>query len=119
VSSSVILGTSASCRLMGIKVDGLDEAIEMTEALSRGLTVEGINEYCGRIREAAKDCGVIEGELELEAVPRGKEFEIKFNLSDRSKFDCIKQAIERVMAFMPITTKAFFEQILKQIEDEK
>jgi len=104
---------------MDIKVDGLDASIGMTEAISRGLPVEDINEYCGRIREAAKDCGINEGELEIEAVPRGKEFEIKFNLSDRSKFDCIKQAMERVMAFMPITTKAFFEQILKQIEDKK
>jgi hypothetical protein len=54
----------------------------------------------------------------LEAVLQGKELEIKFGLKDRSKADCIKEAIRRVMPSMTVTTRAVFEQIMKQLADE-
>lgn len=104
---------------MGIEINGLDGTIKMTEDLAQGLNVDAINEYCEKVKQAARECGITErGELELEAFPRGKEFEIRFELKDRSKADCIKEAIRRVMPSMPVTTRDVFEQILKQLEDE-
>lgn len=82
---------------MGIEVDGLDDAIRETERLAHGLTVEGVNEECNKIKRAANDCGIKEHELVLEAVPRGEEWDIKFELKDRSKLDCFKQAVRKIL----------------------
>jgi hypothetical protein len=51
--------------------------------------------------------------------PRGKEWDLKFELKDGSKVDCVKQAIRKVMPFMPETSKAIFEQFLKQLEEDR
>src|ERR1044072_6805274 len=104
---------------MGMEIDGLDDPIKMNEDVARGLSAASINEYCEKVKQAARECGIKEqGELELEAVLQGKEFEIKFGLKDRSKADCIKEAIRRVMPSMTVTTRAVFEQIMKQLADE-
>lgn len=102
-----------------MKSEGPSSAIRITGDLARGLTVVGLNEYCEKVKQAARECGIKEmGELELEAVSLDKEFDIKFELRDYSKADCMKEAIRRVLPSMPGTTRAVFEQILIQLANE-
>lgn len=58
-------------------------------------------------------------ELVLEAIPRGENWDIKFELRDRSKLDCLKQSIKGVLPSMSDTTKALMQQFLNQLEAEK
>jgi len=97
----------------------MDRSIKIEGDLAPGLTVVGINEYLEKVKQAARECGIMErGELELEAIRHGEGFEIKFELRDRSKADCIKEAIRRVMPSVPVNTRAIFERVLGQLADE-
>jgi hypothetical protein len=100
-------------------VDGLDDAKKTLAKMAHGLTVEGVNEQLEKIKLATRSCGIIEKELVLEAIPRGKNWVIKFELKDRSKRDYLKQSIKGVLPSMPDTTKALMQQFLNQLEAEK
>lgn len=95
---------------------GFDKVIEDLEKMSHGLTEEGFNEYCNKVKEYAKrKCDLKENEITLEAVKNGDEISVSFNTRGE-KLACVKQAIEENLNSMPITTKALFEHLLKEIE---
>lgn len=104
---------------MEIEVEGLDEAIKHLDGIAHGLTLEGVNEECDKIKLAAKKCGITSNDVYLEAVPNGKDFEIKAELKDPSKMDCLKRAIKEAMANMPDPTKFMFENLLEQMEKDE
>jgi hypothetical protein len=56
-----------------IGIEGLDEAMKNISRMAHGLTVQGVNEECNKIKQAAKKCGLNPDSVTLEAVPNGKE----------------------------------------------
>lgn len=100
-------------------VDGQDDATKILKKMAHGLTVEGVNEQLDKIKQATRGCGITEKELELEAIPRGENWDIKFELRDWSKLDCLKQSVRGVLPSMPDTTKALMQQFLNQLQAER
>jgi hypothetical protein len=102
--------------MFDIKITGLDEAIKKVENMAHGLTEKGLNEYCDKIKDDIyTKCNLKKGEVKLEAKKNGDNITIDFNVNS-SKLTCVKSAIQTNLTHMPITTKAFFEQLIKSID---
>lgn len=102
--------------MFDIKIDGLDEAIKKLDDMAHGLSEDGLNKYCDKIKEDAyKDCEIEKDELKLQARKVGDDITIDFNVNG-SKLECIKDKIQQNLNSMPITTQALFEQLIKSIE---
>lgn len=105
--------------MFDIEVRGFDEAIRDLKKMEYGLSVAGINSYCERIKKVAIGCGIERGMLILEAEKDlDNNINIKCELKDGSKKDCLKQAIRDVLPSMPITTKPLFEGLLAKMEED-
>lgn len=102
---------------MDIEIQGYDEILEQLQKMQYGLTEEGLNEYLSDVKKQASEiCGLTTDDLTLNAVKENMDISIAFNLKDSKKLECVKNAIERVLPTLPITTKALFEQLVIQIK---
>ncbi|MGC1425743.1 MAG: hypothetical protein WA833_03475 [Nitrosotalea sp.] len=102
---------------MDVEIHGYDEAIKQLEEMQYGLTEGGMNEYLSDVKKQAYEiCGLKEEEITLKAVKNGDKITIDFSMKDRTKLECVKNAIEKVLPSLPITTKPLFEQMVIQIK---
>jgi hypothetical protein len=94
----------------GISADKLKEAI-------LGVTFEGVTKHCDDIKQEAEKCGLTKNELELTVVKgEGDTFIIHENLKNKEKFQCLKQAFEKVLPTIPDGMRAVFEDFLRKLE---
>jgi len=101
---------------MAFEVKGSDEMKKMI----LGLTEEGLNEYCDRVKAiGARECGLVNDDLTLQAKKIGKEVAIDFNIRNHSKMPCIKKSLQEVLRNIPVTSKPFFEELIKQMEGQE
>ena len=103
--------------MFDVEISGYDETLAMLERMKKGLTEEGINEYCSKIKAVANSkCGISDSEITLQAKKVDKEITIEFRMKDQAKLDCFKEAVRSVLPSMPITTKPLFEQLIIGID---
>lgn len=105
---------------MSFKVKGLDEIVKELEKMQYGLSLEGINSYCERVKKVAINCGINRNEIVLGAHrTETDELKIICSLQDKDKRECLRQAIAQVLPSMPPTMKPLFEHLSCNLEDEK
>lgn len=74
-----------------IDVKGFDENIKALDKMQYGLSLEGINSYCERIKKVALNCRITRNELVVEArKTEGDELTIICTLQDKGKRDCLR-----------------------------
>jgi hypothetical protein len=103
-----------------IEIKGLEELQRTLEELQEGLTLPTLNRWCKKIESQAKiSCPQEYREtIQLTAVRVGaNKFDIEFKAS-KGALSSIKQAIRANLHLMPLTTKALFEVLLKNIEQQ-
>jgi hypothetical protein len=105
---------------MAFEVKGFDDTKDELKKMILGLTVEGLNEYCDRVKAiGARECGLANDDLTLQAIKVGKEIAIDFKIKNHSKVTCIKKSLLEVLRSMPVTSKPFFEELIKQMEGQE
>jgi len=96
-----------------IKIDlgGIKKAIEEIE---EGLKPETIRKWCRKVGELArKECGGDVSFTPREAKPG--RFEIVARRGDTVELDCLIGVIEESLHRMPVTTRALFEELLRDL----
>lgn len=103
---------------LDVDIRGLKELQRELETMQQGMTPSVVNEWCKRIESEAKNsCPEEEKEsIVINAVPKEpNKFDIQLK-SSKKALPYIRESVQRNLPSMPITTRAVFETLLKQID---
>ena len=104
--------------MVGVEIKGFDKIKKNLDDMAYGLTKDGIDKYCNKIKnDAQSNCGLNQSDLKLEAKNEGKNVTIDFSTKP-SNLECVKKMIQKNLSSMPITTKPLFEHLIKMIEQK-
>ncbi len=101
-----------------IKIEGLDEAIRKLEEMKRGLEPDVFAQWVNTIEKTAKEICQDPDCKRITFKPVG-DLRIDIRLADSSAVNCVIQAIQKHMSSMPLTTRAFYQEVIKQLESRK
>lgn len=103
-----------------IEIKGLKELQRELERMKEGLTLSKVNQWCKRIEAQAKqNCPEEHREsINIDAVQAGPgRFDIQLK-AQKEALPHVRTAIKSNLSSMPITTRALFETVLKNIEQK-
>ncbi len=102
---------------MGIKIEGIDEAIKSIKDLPKNI-MNDFEEYFNKIIEQAmKNCG---NKIDFKVTRNEKSFEFTLKEIDKTKHECVKKAIEQVNPPFPDAKKMledWLEEESKKLEN--
>jgi hypothetical protein len=95
--------------IMGIKVEGLDEAIKGLNDLAKSIEPQEIERWMRTVENAARTmCGNEGNSISLKRI-QGNSFNISGDANSR---DCIIRAIQFHLHSMPIFLRGIFEKLM-------
>jgi hypothetical protein len=102
----------------GIKIDGLDDLARELERMNRGLGEPELNLWCQRISNDIKlkaPEGMAETLVMEVSITSEQNPELKLSFAPKLA-ELIIETIQLYLIEMPLTTRAFFEAVIKSVE---